>query len=198
MRKIGDMMFRILPVEKYIYLQPIERDTDDSLDQEVMQHLSKDLMKQFGVACRVLRPIELTTDAYDPRRDQYLAQIILSNLKALGFPQAEKVLAIVREDLYADELNFVFGQAELGGKYGIISLARLIPALPYRDENLYYRRVLTEAVHELGHTFGLGHCPNILCVMHFSNTIHDTDVKSARFCSHCEARLGMYAKRVAS
>ena len=46
-----------------------------------------------------------------------------------------------------------------------------------RDENLFRERALTEAVHELGHTYGLGHCPVSTCVMHFSNSLHDTDLK---------------------
>jgi len=48
-----------------------------------------------------------------------------------------------------------------------------------------------EAVHELGHTYGLKHCPNPACVMHFSNSLHDTDLKGWKFCPNCQRkRLG--------
>jgi archaemetzincin len=43
-------------------------------------------------------------------------------------------------------------------------------------------------VHELGHVFGLEHCPDPECVMHFSNSLLDTDRKSTSFCSQCRAR----------
>jgi archaemetzincin len=48
------------------------------------------------------------------------------------------------------------------------------------------RRTLIEAVHELGHLQGLGHCPDRRCVMHFSNCLLDTDRKQPDFCSRCE------------
>jgi archaemetzincin len=190
----GYLMFRIVPSDTYIYLQPLGRSKAEVADLQTLQDLSKDLTRQFGLQCRFHTPLNLMEDAYDPQREQYLASIILSNLKTLGFPEAEKVLGIVAEDLYADELNFVFGQAELGGKFGVISLSRLRAP----DPSLLYQRTLKEAVHELGHTFGLGHCPNVLCVMHFSNTLHDTDIKSARFCGYCDAWLGTHPKRAAN
>ncbi|MBI2952790.1 MAG: archaemetzincin family Zn-dependent metalloprotease [Chloroflexi bacterium] len=189
-------MFRIVPVETFIYLQPLGRDKAEVLTRQVLQQLSRDLTGRFGLDCKVAPTIDLTEDAYDPMRDQYLAAIILSNLKRMGFPEAKKVLGIVGEDLYADELNYVFGQAELGGKYGVISTKRLLP--PGSDESLLYERTFKEAVHELGHTFGVGHCPSVQCVMHFSNTIHDTDVKAARFCNLCESWLSTRMKRAAN
>jgi archaemetzincin len=50
-------------------------------------------------------------------------------------------------------------------------------------------RTIKEAVHELGHTFGLEHCENARCVMHFSNSLADTDWKQAKFCSQCRPKL---------
>jgi archaemetzincin len=44
-------------------------------------------------------------------------------------------------------------------------------------------------VHELGHTYGLRHCRDPRCVMHFSNSLHDTDVKGAGFCPRCRAQM---------
>jgi len=49
--------------------------------------------------------------------------------------------------------------------------------------------VATEAVHELGHAFGLQHCGNPECVMFFSNSIMDTDRKGWHLCQQCRARL---------
>ncbi|MHB1160836.1 MAG: hypothetical protein ACYC3V_10980 [Chloroflexota bacterium] len=51
------------------------------------------------------------------------------------------------------------------------------------------RRAIKEAIHELGHTYGLEHCGDPLCVMHFSNTLMETDRKSDRFCPDHEGRL---------
>jgi len=54
---------------------------------------------------------------------------------------------------------------------------------------LLIERTLKEAVHELGHTMGLGHCRDAGCVMHFSQSLIDTDVKSSYFCSRCQPKL---------
>ncbi|MGH7273362.1 MAG: hypothetical protein ACREIQ_02735, partial [Nitrospiria bacterium] len=54
------------------------------------------------------------------------------------------------------------------------------------DEALFYQRALKETVHGLGHTYGLRHCPDPACVMHFSNSLEDTDQKAWSFCPKCD------------
>jgi archaemetzincin len=105
------------------------------------------------------------------------------------YARYEKVLGIVDLDLYVPELNFVFGEASQ--RAAVISLARLRQEfynLP-QDQSLFHKRALTEAVHELGHTYGLGHCGNPLCVMFFSNSLIDTDRKGSKFCPKCGRNL---------
>ena len=95
-------------------------------------------------------------------------------------------------DLYVPGLNFVFGEADILKGIAIISLARLreeFYGLP-SNEDLFKERALKEAVHELGHLYGLRHCTDPDCVMNFSNTLYDTDRKSCKFCfRHREAIL---------
>ena len=57
------------------------------------------------------------------------------------------------------------------------------------DLDLCRRRALQECVHELGHTWGPRHCWDARCVMHFSNSLPDTDARGAAFCSRCARRL---------
>ena len=40
-----------------------------------------------------------------------------------------------------------------------------------------------------GHLFGLVHCTNNKCIMHFSNTVKDTDEKEQTFCQNCRSRI---------
>jgi archaemetzincin len=55
--------------------------------------------------------------------------------------------------------------------------------------SVFYQRIVKEAVHELGHAFGLNHCRNIKCVMHFSNSLSDTDIKTSHLCNVCKGHL---------
>lgn len=94
-------------------------------------------------------------------------------------------------------MNFVFGEAELNGKRAIISLYRLKPEFyGSKDDDLFFQRVLKEAVHELGHVLGLVHCKNPKCVMHFSNSILDTDFKEWRYCDDCMKKLSKLGMEV--
>lgn len=81
----------------------------------------------------------------------------------------------------------MFGEAELFGKRALISLARLRPefyGLPPNKDVLKIR-ALKEAIHEIGHVLGLIHCENKRCVMSFSNSIIDVDLKDWRYCKKC-------------
>ncbi len=104
-----------------------------------------------------------------------------------GDASNNKLLALCNFDAYSNGLNFVFGQAHLNGKVAAIYLPRLQQEFYgfEKDDDLFLKRVVKEAVHELGHVFRLGHCPVHQCVMHFSNSISDTDFKAKNFCTDC-------------
>jgi archaemetzincin len=87
----------------------------------------------------------------------------------------------------SDLLTFVFGEAQLDGNCAVVSTARLkeeFYGLPRREE-LFLERLIKEAAHELGHTFGLRHCMDWRCVMASSHAVERLDVKGAEFCKAC-------------
>jgi len=158
-------------------------------DKAILEALGHPLEEVFGQRTRIGDSIALTQKSWNQRRDQYLASMLLSSIPP---PRSgDRTLGVVDIDIFAPGLNFVFGQADILGKRALISLQRLRPefyGLP-RDENLFRERALKEAVHELGHTYGLGHCPNPTCVMHFSNSLRDTDLKGWNFCPRCQQKV---------
>jgi len=139
-----------------------------------------------------IQPLALSLKyAYEPKRKQYLAPQLLATLRNVRMEPVDRHLGIVDVDLYAPGLNFIFGEADIKSGVAIISLYRLRQecyGLP-QDEGLFRDRVIKEVVHELGHTYHLSHCGDIKCVMHFSNSLADTDMKSDSFCSRCHQKL---------
>lgn len=118
-------------------------------------------------------------------RKQYNVSKLIFYLKEKFKSDFLKIIGVISEDIYDEGYNFVFGLAELNGKYAIVSLYRLFD----KDKNLYLDRAIKESIHELGHTFGLNHCNNKNCVMSFSLSINDVDKKDKYFCKLCETKL---------
>jgi len=160
------------------------------VDLATLETLKNGLSKTFNDNVFISEEMPDPDYAYNKKRRQYLATDILDALiKETDLTKQGKVLGIVDRDLYVPDLNFVFGLAHAKG--AVISLTRLrqgFYGLP-QNERLFHQRVLTEAVHELGHTYGLGHCNNPHCVMFFSNSLTDTDRKGSKFCEKCRGKL---------
>jgi archaemetzincin len=87
-------------------------------------------------------------------------------------------------DLFVPGLNFVFGDADRQRGVAVMSFQRV-----GGDDDMFVRRAASEAIHELGHAYGLDHCRNARCVMWFSNTLAETDRKGTSFCLSHEDEL---------
>ena len=161
-----------------------------TIRKEVLVFLQNELSRTFGFDVRIAREEPIPQYAFNPKRNQYHSTKILEKLKGLR-TKDERLLGIVDVDLYVPELNFVFGEADVSYGVCIISLVRLrqeFYGLP-KNENLFLERALKEAVHEIGHTYRLGHCGDTRCIMHFSNSLQDTDIKGPDFCPRCKLKL---------
>jgi archaemetzincin len=142
----------------------------------------------FDCTCRIAPPLPHPDFAWDKRRQQYSAEAILSHVQR---GKALCALGIADLDLFVPDLNFVFGLASSNEGRAIIALPRLRQSYYglQEDTELFRERVVKEAVHELGHVFGLAHCGDRRCVMAFSNSLQDTDYKGRDFCQRCRKAL---------
>lgn len=151
--------------------------------------LAPPLEARFSASVIVEPPEEPPAGSLDGARRQYDGAALLQALLATPPPAAGWRLALLAGDLFVPGLAFAFGLSTLGGCCGVVALDRLDPARGGEspDPDRFFQRVLTEAVHELGHMAGLDHCPAQDCVMHFSADVADTDRKGLEFCRNCRA-----------
>lgn len=140
---------------------------------------------------------------FDESRLQYNSTAIVTHLDTCYAALAGRdggdpfLLGVAAEDLYIPILTFVFGEAQLNGRVGVVSYHRLQNekyGLP-PNADLLHARLAKEALHELGHLLGLVHCRSYECVMHISTYVEDIDGKGERFCRECSAEVTKWRER---
>lgn len=138
----------------------------------------------------VERPLDID-EALDGSRKQYHSTSLLALLLARPDLTSSRLLGITSFDLFVPVLTFVFGQAQLNNRAAVFSTFRLhneFYGLP-RSGEILAERCLKEALHELGHTYGLRHCIDYACVMNSSTYVEDIDLKPPEFCLPCRDHL---------
>ncbi len=156
----------------------------------LLEHLAATLARVFRTPCRIRPELFDISFSMDEGRGQYYSTAILQKMERQADPDA-RVLGVTACDLYVPVLTFVFGEGQLDGNCAVVSTARLkeeFYGMPAREE-LLRERLVKEAAHELGHTFGLRHCAEWECVMASSHAVERLDVKGAEFCKRCRKPL---------
>ena len=171
------------PPQGSIYLVPLGEVHDDYL-----QILAESIEEQFELPVTITPNLAPPLYALDPVRQQYNSNMILKRLLDESSPEAIKILGITDVDLFNPIFSFVFGEAQFKGKCAVVSSYRLRGnpehILPPGCPPLL-NRLEKEAIHELGHTFGLRHCSDPDCVMKYSVGLACADRKFSFFCPAC-------------
>ncbi|MET1101580.1 MAG: archaemetzincin family Zn-dependent metalloprotease [Pyrodictiaceae archaeon] len=170
-----------------IIIQPVggvELDSIDWLSRNLARRMPLGV-EVLPVSWRLTPPLSL----FNFERMQYKASELIVWLyrEYKDYLRAPRnfIVGIVEGDGYVEGLNFVFGVARSDIRVAVVFTKRLRAG----NQNLFRERLLKETIHELGHLMGLGHCENRRCVMSFSNSIVEVDLKEASFCDKCRSRL---------
>ena len=156
-----------------------------------LQPLQSCIESQFDIPSSIISDTFDCSNSFDIRRNQYNSSFILNDLLNVNHTESAKLIGVTSLDLFIPVLTFVFGEAQLDGPTAVVSTHRLRPeyyGLP-PDKPLVLLRLQKETVHEIGHTFGLGHCENFNCVLHPSTYVEEIDLKSVNFCDDCKNKL---------
>jgi len=164
---------------------------DRALPPAVIPAMADALESCLPVRVAGLKPIDAPPGALEARRGQWSAPALLETVLATLPDGIPKALGVTGADLFIPMLSFVYGQAQLKGRAGVVSVARLRQeyyGLP-GNEALLVERARKEAVHEAGHLLGLVHCSSPGCVMRLSVQVGQIDLKGEAPCPSCAARL---------
>ena len=160
-------------------------------EEEFLGQLAEAVRNEFPYPVRSREAYLDLSEFFDAGRRQYHGHKLLEAVKKMDQHDSFKVIGLFNVDLFIPILTFIFGQAQLGGRAGITSLYRLnnerygMPG----NANLLLERFKKEVIHELGHTFGLIHCHQPVCVMQSSTYVEDIDQKEQHLCQDCHNRI---------
>jgi archaemetzincin len=113
---------------------------------------------------------------------QLLANRVIDLLAERFRGESCLALAVVSVDITIPIMRYVLGQAEMGGSFSVISLARISEGnLSHRAESL--------AIHEVGHLFDLAHCEDPACAMFPVVSTVELDRRGVALCRYCTADL---------
>ncbi len=160
-------------------------------ERYITDSIIDDIKREFGYPVVIIEWNQELSNFYNPSRRQYDANQILHFVSEHSSVNAFKTLGLVNVDLFIPILTYIFGQAQLNGRVGIVSGYRLKNELYGLEKNnaLLVDRFSKVVIHELGHMFGLIHCQNPICIMRSSTYVEDLDQKEKQFCINCQSEL---------
>lgn len=121
----------------------------------------------YAVEVKTLPRVDLPKSAYYPKRARYRAEKLLDFLKPRMPKDGSRILGLTSVDISTTKGKIddwgILGLATIDGAACVLSSFRC----KRLAKNALHARIRLGkvAVHEIGHTFGLDHCPNRGCLM---------------------------------
>lgn len=145
----------------------------------------------YAVRIETRAPLALPARAYYPVRKRYRAEKLLDYLVEQGGAEARVTLGLTSVDISTTKPPHedwgILGLATLDGRSAVLSSFRCRRGA--KNAAHVRARFAKTAVHELGHSFGLEHCPSAGCIMHDGEgSVYTTDTEHD-LCADTRARL---------
>ena len=137
-----------------------------NVDYDDLEDASKIIKEFYGFNCVIGSSEPITEDLYISGTDQ----IVNAKSCLHKFSTKNRVVYIVDKKLWADG-DYLRGFASTSGGFVVV-----------RGEKSFLRETI---IHEIGHTFGLGHCDDMSCIMAINNDEYD----SGTFCDKCRNKI---------
>lgn len=186
-RAAGELEVSPDPLAK-IYIQPL----GEELPLEDVEFVMQALGVFFPHPVVRREPVALPEAAYYPPRSRYRAEKLLEFLEALTPADAQVVMALTDVDISTTKGQYedwgILGLATVAGRQCVISRFR---AKRGASGEMHTRmRLAKVVVHEVGHTLGLEHCPNVGCLMEDGQGTVNTTDREYDLCPTCRAKVG--------
>jgi len=160
------------------------------LPSGILEDLRPRLEQALPLAVEIGAEIPLDPKDYSPKRGQYRAPGVLFRLRGTA-PARELLLVVTDADLFSGDLVWLFGRSDPANGTAPVSVRRLAADGADSTEAgaIMQRRLLVEALHEIGHLLGLEHCDVAACVMHAAYSTYDIDRKQPAFVGSCASSV---------
>lgn len=168
-----------------------------AFDTAMVRQVVKGINACYNVDISITPERSVPDSAYYAPNKRFRAEIILRILDAQADTKYTKLVGLTNADISTTKGQHydwgVFGLGMYNGRVCVISTFRLRKGKPSRSRLV--GRLVKVVNHELGHTFGLWHCPNRGCLMEDAQgTIKTVDRETGTFCVDCRARLADIVK----
>jgi archaemetzincin len=170
-----------------VALQPL-----GTVRPEVVEQARQAVTEFWGAEVQVLPAQPLPVAAWFEPRQRWRAERLLDWLAAREVLRADRVVGLTAADISTTKDEHpdwgIFGLGQLGGRACVVSTFRLGRGGVSRERALV--RLAKVLNHELGHTFGLEHCPTPKCLMEDARgSIATVDAEPGALCAVCRARV---------
>jgi archaemetzincin len=176
-----------LAAGQVFYLQPLGPELPDA-DVEMVKRA---LTEVYGLEVQTLPRLPLPQSAWYAPRRRWRAEKLLAYLQPLLPRDGARILGLTAVDISTTKGKTtdwgVLGLGEVPGTAGVISTFRCHKRA--RNAQHARERLAKVAVHEIGHTLGLPHCPTRGCLMEDAEGSVRTCDREYDLCPRCRTRL---------